>query len=256
MASDTMTDVLHDDRRRVMFEAVHNFRDLGGYPTSVGGVTRWNVLYRADGLHRLTVDDLKMFDDLGVGTVVDLRTDLELEQHGTFPHTDTSVDFHHVPVIDATWNHEAMPDLGDVDFLVWAYRSMLSAGSARFADAIEILADVDGPAVFHCAAGKDRTGLLAALVLGLLGVPDEVIVADYALTQAGMERMRAWAEHAEPEMYARWLTMPAAHAAAEPEAMARLLADLRAAHGTVRAYVRSLGVPTAALDALEAELLD
>jgi hypothetical protein len=67
--------------------------------------------------------------------------------------------------------------------------------------------------------------------------------------------MRRWAEETNPEMFASWQAMPAVHAAAEPEAMGRLLADIRAAHGTVRAYVRSLGVPTAALDALEDALL-
>jgi protein-tyrosine phosphatase len=111
------------------------------------------------------------------------------------------------------------------------------------------------PAVFHCAAGKDRTGLLAALLLGALGVDDEIIVHDYALTRAGMDRIRAWAERSNAEMAEAVRTMPRHFAAVEPGALGRLLADIRRSHGSVRDYVRSLGVPTETLDRIEAQLL-
>lgn len=255
MASDTMTEVLHDPRRRVVFEAVHNFRDLGGYPTAHGAHTCWNVLYRADGLHRLTDPDLVVFANLGIRTVVDLRTDLEVEQHGSFPHERMLVDFHHVAVIDATWNHEEVPDLDDVDFLVWAYRSMLSRGADRFADAMSILAEAESAAVFHCAAGKDRTGILAALVLGSVGVPDQAIVADYALTAAAMQRMQTWVRTNHPDLYARYAETPSAFLAAEPAAMQVILDDLRSQHGSVGDAARAFGLSATSLDRLTGRLL-
>jgi protein-tyrosine phosphatase len=247
--------VEHPDRH-IEFEAVHNFRDLGGYPTVDDRVTRWGVLFRADGLHRLTDADLVRFDALGMRTVVDLRTDLEVEQHGAFPHDRHPIAYHHVPVIDATWNHQEVPDLDDVDFLVWAYRAMLDEGGPRFAEAIELLvADGAAPAVFHCAAGKDRTGIVAALVLGAVGVPDEVIVADYARTAEAMRRMQDWVRVNHPELYERYAETPSAFLAAEPAAMQVILDDLRQDHGSVRDAAAGLGVGSEALARLHQLLI-
>ena len=159
-----------DDRRVVPLFAVHNFRDLGGYPTADGRETRWRTLFRADGLYRLTPDDTQSVVDLGVTTVVDLRSDNEVRTRGVFPVGQHAVTLHHLPIIDVTWGETDTPDFDDAaDFLVWAYREMLAEASPRFADAITLLAQQSAlPAVFHCAAGKDRTGVLAALILGAL----------------------------------------------------------------------------------------
>ena len=98
------------------------------------------------------------------------------------------------------------------------------------------------PAVFHCAAGKDRTGLLAALLLGSLGVSHDDIVADYTLTVEGMARFRVWAAREWPEWAERMASMPPAFTAALPEAMRHILDELCAEHGSIRNYVRSIGV--------------
>ena len=243
-------------QRVIELEAVHNFRDMGDYATVDGRRTRPGRLFRADGLYRLTPNDLDTLRPLGLHTVIDLRTLGEVEDRGRFPLTSPPVAWHHLPVVDVTWEQIPHENRSAAVFLYDQYTSMLAYGEPLFAAAIRTLAQPGAlPAVFHCAAGKDRTGLLAALVLGALGVPDDVIVADYALTQAGMERTRRWAERSNPEMLAVWKAMPAVHAAAEPEAMAHVLRDIHAAHGTVREYVRSLGVPAAALDELADELL-
>jgi protein-tyrosine phosphatase len=245
-----------DPRRLIALEAVHNFRDLGGYRTVDGQTLRYGTLFRADGLQRLTAADVETLRPLGLRTVIDLRTDREIAERGTFPHDAYPVHWYHLPVIDVTWAPDASNDMEPTDFLYEQYRSMLDYGEPRFVEAFRLLG-VPGafPAVFHCAAGKDRTGIMAALILGALGVPDDVIVADYALTRPAMERMRAWAAVHSPEMFETWRKMPAAFGAAEPQAMAWLLADLRSRFGTITAYLRGLGVPRAALDALAAELL-
>ena len=119
--------------------------------------------------------------------------------------------FHHVPVIDSTWQHLDRPDADNpVSFLEWAYLDMLRQGPHRFVEAIEQLSQPGAlPAVFHCAAGKDRTGVLAMLLLGSLGVPPAHLVADYTLTREGIARMKAWALREAPEMWERWPTRPA-----------------------------------------------
>jgi len=237
--------------------AVHNFRDLGGYPTTDGRTTRWQRLYRADGLYRLTPADLEVVRTLGLQTVIDLRSDAELEARGTFPRAQHPVVFHHVPVLDSTWNHNEGPNTDDaVSFLEWAYHDMLRGGPEHFARAIEHLSRPGAlPAVFHCAAGKDRTGVLAMLLLGSLGVAHEYIVADYALTGESIERMRVWAQREAPEMWASMADTPSAFFAAAPEAMARVI-DSLCANGSLRDYTLSLGVSPDALERLADQLLE
>jgi protein-tyrosine phosphatase len=257
LRGEALPDVGAHPDRLVALEAVHNFRDLGGYPTADGRVTRWRTLYRADGLHRLAGADLEVIRVLGLRTVIDLRMDTELAERGRFPQDEHPVDYHHLTVLDTTWAEMDRPEFDDdADFLHWAYHHMLVGGAANFGAAIEVLAGEGAlPAVFHCAAGKDRTGIMAMLVLGLLGVPRDYIAADYALTAAGMERMRAWAQREQPDFEGQVADVPSAFFAALPEAMLRLVDDLCAEHGSIRQFVRTLGVTDAALVALDAALL-
>lgn len=254
--------LMRDPRRLVALDAVHNFRDLGGYPVLAGadrvGTTRWGMLFRADGLYRLTPADLDVVRGLGLRTVVDLRSRPELDERGHFPHHEVEVEFHHLPIIDATWDHtSAAADLEATEFLVWAYTDMLDQGSARFADALRTLARPGAlPAVFHCAAGKDRTGLLAAFVLSSLGVPRDVVLRDYELTGEGMARMKAWVEREFPEMAETMSDTPSAFLAAVPAALDHVLDQLVIEHGSITAYLHGLGVDDTVLGALAAQLID
>ena len=241
--------------RIVTLDAVHNFRDLGGYETGDGRVTRWHTLYRADGLQRLRAGDIDTIRPFGLRTVLDLRTHRELEERGRFPVEALPVRFHHLPVIDVTWetNNTTTDAVG---FLFEQYQALLAYGEPLFAKAFHLLA-VPGalPAVFHCAAGKDRTGVLAALILGAVGVPHEVIAEDYGLSRAAMVRTRAWADATSPELAAAWSSVPSTHLAAEPEAMRALLDQLASRHGSIREYVVSIGASNAVLSRLTAAFL-
>jgi protein-tyrosine phosphatase len=256
--SQQVTQLIGDPKRLIDLEAVHNFRDLGGYPTATGQVTKWRTLFRADGLYRLTPQDAQTVIDLGVRTVIDLRTQKEVRDRGTFPTKQFPVNFHHLPIIDATWNDGDTPEIEDVvEFLVWAYREMLDHASEKFADAIKLIAAQDVlPAVFHCAAGKDRTGILAAFILSILGVPDEIISADYGKTVEGMQRLIEWAKVKQPELADAYANMPARFAASDPRAMTVILNDLNLKHGSVQNYLREIGVDEKTFTALRADLLN
>jgi protein-tyrosine phosphatase len=258
MTPHLLPDVGSDPRRLVRLDAVHNFRDMGGYPTVDGRATRWRTLFRADGLYRLTGADLDVVRELGLRTVIDLRTFTELEERGTFPHDQHPVAFHHVPVIDSTWDVSRAEAANDAaDFLEEAYLAMLEEGEQNLAAALVKLAEPGAlPAVFHCAAGKDRTGMLAMMVLGCLGVLDEYIVADYALTAEGMERMREWALREFPELFDRIDAAPAVFSAAVPEAMLRMIGHVRQRHGGIVEFAMNVGVPSDAIERLRTELLD
>lgn len=249
--------LIADDRRVVPLFAVHNFRDLGGYPTADGRETRWRTLFRADGLYRLTPDDTQSVVELGIRTVVDLRSDNEVKTRGTFPIGQHAVALHHLPIIDVTWGETQTPDFDDAaDFLVWAYREMLAEASPRFADAFSLLAQQSVlPAVFHCAAGKDRTGILAALILGALGVDESIIAADYGLTEQAMQRLVVWARVHQPELAEIYANMPMRFAAADPRAMTVILADITSKHSSVYNFVREIGVSDETIAALARSVL-
>jgi len=252
---------LADERRLVSLDGVHNFRDLGGYPAD-GGITRWGLVYRADGLHRLTGNDVAVLRERGLGMVIDLRTDTELSERGRFPVDQHEVAFHHLPVVDRTWTPGEVPVFGNAhDFLMWAYHDMLRVGADKLGAGLGIIAAAgDTPLVFHCAAGKDRTGLVAALLLSVLGVPNEYIAADYGKTAEGMVRMRAawakWAAEQGREQVAQ-LNQDRAHYFESPApVMAQLLDELAAVHGSVTDFVRSLGVTDDSIAALRQRLIE
>jgi len=257
MNSRSISDLTDDPQRLISLEAVHNFRDLGGYPTSSGKTTRWRTLFRADGLYRLTKGDAQTVVDLGVQTVIDLRTTNELQTRGTFPVNEFPVNFHHLPIIDVTWNDGDTPEIEDVvEFLVWAYREMLDNAAPKFADAINLLGTQEVlPAVFHCAAGKDRTGVLAAFVLSILEVPDEIINADYGKTVDGMRRLIEWAKVNQPALADAYANMPPRFAASDPRAMAVIISDLKTRHGSVTDYLREIGVDENSISSLRESLL-
>ncbi len=243
--------------RSVALNGVFNFRDLGGYTTADGRTMRWRTLFRADGLDRLTPADVEVLRPFGLRTVVDLRMAHELEERGRFPVDSYPVTFHNLSVMDKTWDREqaAASALPAADFLHERYTEMLAEAGPRYADAIRLLAAPGAlPGVFHCAAGKDRTGLLAMLVLGALGVGHDDIVEDYALTSTTMEAFKAAAAQS-PEAAESLAAVPQLFFAADPLAMSRVLGDIETAHGSVRAYVRSIGVPDADVTSLQDQLL-
>ena len=247
----------HPDRL-VPLEAVHNFRDLGGYVTSDGRRVSWRKVFRADGLYRLTKNDVETLRPLGLRTVIDLRTAEELNERGTFPVADYPVDFHHFSIIDRTWDMEEARQWADQqsEFLRGKYHLMLQQGGRYVGAALRVIADAQSaPVVFHCAAGKDRTGLVAGLLLSGLGVDDATVVADYALSHEAGERTREWAVTAAPELAERFTTMPAVFRAAHPDSLAGVLSDLRERHGDVRSYCATIGVSDDHWRALEAHLL-
>jgi protein tyrosine/serine phosphatase len=241
--------------RHVPFASVFNFRDLGGYAGHGGRSLRWRTLYRADGLHRLTGEDVGRFGRLGIRTVIDLRTPGELDERGKFAASEAA--YHHLPILDAVWDgDEFEAEQAAADFLATRYLEMLEVGTAALAGAVELVADASNlPLVFHCAAGKDRTGVLAALVLSLLGVDEAVIAADYSLSGAGMKRMRAWLEATFPEAIERMAGQPQVFLAAPVEAMERFLEGVRGRYGSAETYAREIGISTAAVERLRAALL-
>ncbi|MFG1680556.1 tyrosine-protein phosphatase [Nonomuraea sp. NPDC049269] len=218
--------------RHIEFANIHNFRDVGGYPARDGRTVRWQRLYRADSLGWLAGDDLVTFQTLNVRTVIDLRHPFEVEKNGRVPESD-GLDYRNLPIEGRRWDLTAYDDRLDVArYLADRYLEVTEDGVRNLRTAIETISrSGSAPVVVHCAAGKDRTGLLTALILSLVGVADEDIIDDYALTGLATERFIASWQRRNPNV-ARWPGFGVAPA----EAMRLFLADLAARHGSVGKY--------------------
>ena len=240
-------------QRLIVLDGCLNFRDLGGYPTADGRRLRWRHLFRSDALHRLSAADVvHLRDTLGIRDVIDLRSTAEVETDGRGPLATPEIRFHHVPLYDGNTSTRA----ARAEAYTLADRYFLLAEFAKepIARVITTLADVASPAVYHCAAGKDRTGVISAILLALLGVRDEIIVADYAATQDNIEAIidRLMATEGYQTMLS---ALPPDTLHAQPETMVAFLARVHREYGAMRAYARSAGVTNEALQRLEARLL-
>ena len=196
--------------RHLTYDTVFNLRDLGGYEGADGRTIRWRTLFRGDGVHRL---EPEAFTELGIRTVLDLRTTGEIEERGR---AEGEHDWHHLPVVKTLWERPEVTEEHVAErFLAERYLVMLDEGRESLATALRLLGESDRvPAVFHCAAGKDRTGVLAALVLSLLGVDEKVIATDYGLSRLGMDRMIEYVRETYPERYDSMVDQPAAFVSA------------------------------------------
>jgi protein-tyrosine phosphatase len=240
------------ERGVILFADVYNFRDLGGHTTSDGRTVVGQRLYRSDDLARLREDERDAFTELGIRTVIDLRRPHEVEELGRFPQWD-GIRYHHVHLAHPMWPSQRFVDTAErTTFVVDRYREMSIEAAHGFGHALRLIADPDtAPLVFHCIAGKDRTGILSALTLSLLGVDDEAIADDYARSEEA--EASAWAYYARIKP---GVVRPANIVISPREAMLRFLADLRERHGSVEAYVASIGVTDDHIAAMRAHLLE
>jgi protein-tyrosine phosphatase len=176
----------------IPLEGAMNFRDVGGYPTVDGRRVRTGLVYRSDGLHALTEADCAVVGALGLRTVWDLRRDVERERRPSVAHTpgleavviaigDNGPVAQQAELLDMVLSGE-LPEADDA-FMVDEYVRMLDEHAAEFGRLLGGLTEPGAlPALFHCMAGKDRTGVAAAMLLLLLGVERSTVLDDYELT--------------------------------------------------------------------------
>ena len=243
--------------RRIPLERAFNFRDLGGYAAGDGRTVRWGLLYRADGIHRIVGADQARVAALGIRTVLDLRTRGELDDHGRAPAESIAAAYHHLPLLEHVWERDLpVAEYDAVEFLAGRYLQMLELGRASIVTALTAMADLERlPIVFHCSAGKDRTGVLAAVLLSVLGVSNDDIAADYALSRSAMRELAEWVRIERPESYETMSAQPPAFLDAPPLAMQQFLVRARAQYGSLTDYVNGAGLADGAVEALRDVLL-
>lgn len=225
--------------RWLQLEGLDNVRDVGGLPIAGGGTTRPGVLLRSASLHYVTPADVAhLVETFGLSLVLDLRTTREVEQDGPTAVADAGVETVQLSFIPE--EGRALPETGDdTDPLTRNYLGYLADRPENVVEAVRRLAAPQaGPALVHCAAGKDRTGVLCALVLDTVGVERDAVVDDYALSATKVEDMfRRWTAAEGSEMPAD-LTPHLPRA----EAMAQVLATLDRDHGGAAGWLRANGL--------------
>jgi protein-tyrosine phosphatase len=255
-------------QRLVALHGTLNMRDLGGYPTDDGRSTRWGRAYRSDGLDRLSDADHQVWADLGIAVVCDLRHDDELERapsrlpdrvrsvRAPIGPTGGEADSAYRDYSERLWSGQ-LADI-TVEDMVVIYTTMLEQRAESFGAVFEaMIDDANQPLVFHCTAGKDRTGVTAALLLSALGVADHVVEADYALTDRYRTPVRL--AEIEPELSVLGIELDRVLPlfSAQAPVMAGTLAWLRAEHGGAAGYLTErLGLTETDLEALGASLLE
>ena len=231
-----------------------NLRELGGYPTVSGGQTLTHRLLRSDDLGRMAPDGRPFLLDYGLRTVVDLRDPEELQAlPDPFAESD-QVRYCWLPFFDDSGRRMGPPDLTQSKgqrYLRW-----FEVYPANVAAIFRTLAGIkDGVTLFHCVAGKDRTGLVAAMMLSLSGVADPLIDADYAVS---FELLKPWTDQLRADAERKGEDMASFERRAQtfPETMQEVLDGFRSKYGGIAAYLRQVGLTDAEIAALETRLLE
>jgi protein-tyrosine phosphatase len=248
------------NQRHLKFKSVTNFRDLGGYRTESGKVVPWRRIYRSGEFSRINADDFRRLnEELKLATVLDLRSDFEVKRQGTGLPDGCSIKYYNVAFI---------ADGGKAtDVEASRYNTFTNMGNfyleivenkgfgKQVVQALEIIAETKNhPLVFNCAIGKDRTGILAAMLLSTLGVAEQDIIEDYSLSDQYMDELKKQLEsHGDiPDDVKK---LPDFFWRAEPDSMVFLLVTLRKNYGSVSDYLKHMGAEKSLAERLKSVLL-
>ena len=244
-----------------------NFRDFGGYPTSDGRQVRWRHLYRSNKLSALSADDQQRLDSLGIDTVFDLRVRHEREADPTcWSHCSLKVQTYPPglkrPLVEMAKSHGG-DEVGALALMAEFYGSMPRTMAHAFGAVIQSVASGATPCIIHCSAGKDRTGIACALILTALGVPREIVVEDYVLTQSLRQPNSDMAGAIDPGKKERAMSSrfnPAAIKllmAASAAYIGTAFAAMEEDHGSIESYIgEALGIDGATIAQLRGRLLE
>jgi protein-tyrosine phosphatase len=240
---------MHNSERLLSFPALLNARDLGGYPTVDGGQTRWRSLLRSDDLAQLTPVGVQALAEFGVQTVLDLRWSEEIALNPSPIGVQApQIRYVHSSLLASTpaqWRELSK----SCEKELWKC-VVLEKVRPQLATVLEVIASAPaGPLLFHCVAGKDRTGIVAALMLTLAEVKPAAIAADYAestqmLGDAYLQRYK----DADPQDVLENVRCP-------EEGVHNMLAYLERAGG-IREYLRKIGLNELQIARLRARLRD
>ena len=229
-------------QRRIMLGKMLNLRDLGGYPTAEGKTTRWGVLLRGDNPMGITDNDAAWLLERGFTTVIDLRSPAERDHLPDELENRPGFSYHFIPMSGG----EKLPNEEELIGLGY-FRTLERKDTIR--SVLETITDAPGGVLFHCMAGKDRTGCIAALLLTLVGVDKLDILADYQVSELYIRPVIRWMRETRSDL-------PAYVGLSKPEYLEDCLERLEGAYGSVLDYLYAAGLTDPVLDRLKRKLLE
>lgn len=227
--------------RRLLWDACYNIRDLGGYSTKYGQQTRWRAFVRADNLARLSPDGKKALVAYGVKTIIDLRSEYELNIDPppfiSFHGQNGFPQYINVPILDET-DKVGIKMMNQTPTITEMYSITIDRYQENIARVMKVFAKAtNGTILFHCRSGKDRTGIIAAILLSLVGVDYSTIAKDYTISSVYIQ-----------PTYEKPLFE-------QPEIMLDFLAYLDTKYGGTRTYLLESGVSEPDLTRIQDHLL-
>ena len=243
--------------RHIDIDGARNLRDLGGYPTADGRQTRWKTFVRSATMHALQPASQSALIDYGIRTVIDLRRTNETEAAPNVFAVSPRVRYLHQNMVGDEPEEEAVERGEPAANILASYSSWLDHRQAQIGITLATLAEPTArPAVYHCAGGKDRTGVISALLLGIAGVSEDIIAEDYALSARYLID-RYFAQQAPPdatpdsytwEDYQREYCPPAG--------MLKVLNHINERYGGIEPYVRTTGLDSGQIDSIRTALVE
>ncbi len=225
---------------RIQLEGAYNVREVGGYSTRDGRFTKPGILFRADSLHALTLADQQTINNLGIGTIIDLRHPQETRRYPNIFAQSEFINYLNIPFYHG-WR-DLFPQGQRPRSLTELYTTILDNCHETIWQVLTAVANPQNyPLLVHCQVGKDRTGMLIALLLWAVNVPEEVIVADYALSSSYLQpilndyRQQATARGYHQRYFQQLLKSP-------PKAMQNTLHHLHHKYSSVTNYLRIVGL--------------
>jgi protein-tyrosine phosphatase len=194
---------LDKKKRRLDFTGTKNFRDLGGYRTVDGKTVIWGILYRSDQLQKLTNTDLNYLTALALDRIIDFRAEHEKEEAPDRIPANLDIRIVELPILDSSteiWRDthdqlikDNLKSINSVKFMIETNIELATRFTPQMMQFVHELFSANGrPVLFHCAAGKDRTGFAAAILLRILGVPLDVVMEDYLLSNQYYLSAHSW----------------------------------------------------------------
>ena len=236
---------------RLPLEGTVNTRELGGYPTSDGGRTAYHTFVRSDELSYLSESDADFLVNYGVSLVVDLRAESYFQ---SYPDRSLgNVPIINVPVYELltdedTNRYNELVNAGE--YYIERVYDFVIANETRMCECFEAMAETDGCVLFHCQIGKDRTGIVAALLMQLAGCDDYDIISNYMVSRVNLTR--------DPSYEATWESELADATRSQYESSAdsgKYILQLIAERGGARQYLLDCGVKSASLDRIHSRFV-
>ena len=241
--------------RRLPLIGLKNARDIGGYPAD-GGITKFQRFIRCESPRALTKSDIELIKAYGITLSIDFRGDREVARYPSMLENEPGIEYRRCPTYDKQLAFAAIGNTDRAAFVNWGekYIRLLENGREWVCDTLKTMSRANGAVLYNCTTGKDRTGVITALLLGLAGVAKEDIIADYCVSELYLKDIYGSLLSNEPGKKVA-VDIQSPYLKTAPENMEVMLSHLEDAFGGVENYVATCGVTPDEIAGLRKKLI-